>query len=250
MTRRSSGTVRTNASVVSASLPALGDHGIDAGVRGLERLFDRGRLLPDAAIRGVQPVDPGPGRHVHEEHDQLHAFRHADIDVFVGRGRTERRGVVQQVDAEKAAGPLGDHPDERLRARRRFDGVAEHADAACIRDGRDERGIRDEPHTRAHERVPDAVLARESRAQDASTPVPVRQLLESLRRRFPAGRRRALGGAGAKRCGSTSGASEQRQHPPPIEPGLCHVRVPSAMAPSVAGGADATHNSGALKRLS
>ena len=211
-----------DALVVSASLPALRDDGVDARSRGLHGLFDGGRLLPDAATRGVQRVHPRPRRNVHVEHDQLHAFRHADIDMGVGRGRTKRRGVMQQIDAEEALRPFRNHADERLRAGRRFDRIAQHADASRIGHGGHQRRIRDEPHPRAHERIPDAILARESRAQDASTAVPVRQLVEST---VPG----ATGAAHSepRHPARTPSSSEQRQHPPPIELGLFHVRFPT-----------------------
>ena len=113
-----------------------------------------------------------------------------------------------------------------------------------------QRRIRDESHTRAHERIPDAILARESRAQDASTAVPVRPLLESIVCRFALGRRGALRRGGPYSGESTPSTSEQRQHPPPIELGLFHVQFPTPIAPSVAGDADETHNSNVVKLLS
>ena len=78
---------------------------------------------------------------------------------------------MQQIDAKEVVRPFRNHSDERLRAGWRFDRIAQHADAARIGHRGHKRGIRDKSHTRAHERIPDAILARESRAQDVSTAV-------------------------------------------------------------------------------
>ena len=142
---------------------------------------------------------------------------------------------MQQIDTKEILRPFRNHANERLRAGWRFDRIAQHADAARIGHRGHERRIRDESHTRAHERISDAILAGESRVQgQRATTVPVRPLLEST----VAGGAldsRARSGAGPESGESTPGASEQRQHPPPIELGLSHVQFPIRSQPPLQG---------------
>jgi hypothetical protein len=151
--------------VVSARLPALRNHGIDAKRRRLLCLLDGCRLLPHTASRIMQLIDPAPRRNIHVKDDQLYTFGTADVDVSVGRRGAKGGGVMQQVHAKEARRSCRDHPDELLCAGRRFDGIPQDADAACGGNGSNQRRVRNKPHPRADERIPDAVIAGQPRAQ-------------------------------------------------------------------------------------
>ena len=84
-----------------ASTPAL---------RRVHRLLDGCGLHPDSTAAGVQTIDPLLRRHIEVEDHEPHALGDADIDVLVGGRRSERRGVVKEIDAEEASGPGRDHP--------------------------------------------------------------------------------------------------------------------------------------------
>ena len=101
MTSPSSAARPDDALVVTAGLRSLRNDRIDAGMSRVHRLRHEG-TASDATAAGVQTIDPTPGRHIEVKDHERHACD-ADIDVLIGRGRPERRGVVEKVDAEGLA---------------------------------------------------------------------------------------------------------------------------------------------------
>jgi hypothetical protein len=153
---------------------------------------------------------------------------------------------MEQIDSEKGIGAFRDHSDELLRARRRFYRIAQHPYASRIRDRGDERWVRDEPHSSAHEWIPHAILARQPRGQAGRVSMELvaigveRGVVCHVEGAPPGLPRCDCGLSHRGDCAASS--SEQRKQAATTESVLCHIDYLCASESRIAGAADWSDN--------
>src|ERR1700747_763168 len=144
---------------MTARLTALSDYPVDAEFDCRRREFGRGGLHPHADTRGTQCVDPAAGRRVMVKNDQGHTVLHAHVDMPVRTGWPEPGIGADEVDAERSRSQGAQSFHHYGQAVRRIGGCSQDAQTTRIGYRGGEPFVRDEPHTCADERMPEAVLA-------------------------------------------------------------------------------------------
>ena len=143
---------------MAARLAALGDYSVDTEFDRGRREFGRGGLHPHTYARGTQRADPAGRRWVMMKHHQGHVQLDARVDMRVCAGGPKPGIGADEVHPERPRSQGAQSFYHYRQAARRIGGCSQHTQSTGIGDRGGKLLVRDESHTRAHERMPEAIL--------------------------------------------------------------------------------------------